>query len=698
MTDATCAIAASYEAKAYGVQTGTMIYEAKKLCPELICVEANHENYVEYHHKILAEIDKYIPVEIISSIDEVACKLIGSQKQEEKARKLAKIIKIGLQKNIGEYIRCSIGIAPNRFLAKTASNLEKPDGLQILYSKDVPERIKHFKLSDLTGIGRAMEYKLNKSGILSISELYNIPPKHMRKIWGNVQGEKFWYMLRGQEIADIKTERKTIGHSHVLEPKWRNIELAEKVMSRLLLKAASRLRRMNYYSSKLSLNIKTEKGLRLEGKSTFYSACDNKTLLEESKKIWEKLILNDFMRTDFNKNSTKEDLKNNLKTLSKELEKIINTDQTNEVLFDPIFDIEFYDSSYFILSDSMYSDNHVIYPGDTVSVQAIVTNDISDLPSFVLLSGQISLIGNNGISDSTPFLCEYVFAETYLNISNLGCTNPFAINYDSLATIDNGSCLNFITANISLIEPDCQGDFGSAIIYLSGGEPPYNSITLYDSYSQIGLPPENYTINFNSQGVAYLDGLLVGDYNVQVSDNNIIDTMFLFSISPPSSMSVVAYVQPNGVLSSTVFSENPVVYQWLFNGESVIGATQENYSPIAIGQYQVYIEDEFGCGSYSDIVVATISFLDLHEDPINQFSVFPNPTNGIINLKFAQLNNVYDIILTNIFGEELHKYSYYQDNTNVRLDVSYLPSGVYFISTEFNGHRTVKRFTKQNDY
>ena len=292
MTDATCAIAASYEAKAYGVKTGTMIYEAKKLCPELICVEAKHENYVAYHHKILAEIDKYIPIEIIASIDEVACKLIGNQKQEEKASQLAKNIKKGLQKNVGTYIRCSIGIAPNRFLAKTASNLEKPDGLQILYSKDIPERIKHFKLSDLTGIGRAMEYRLNKSGILSIPELYNITPKHMRKIWGNVQGEKFWHMLRGEEITDIKTERKTIGHSHVLEPKWRKIKLAEKVMSRLLLKAASRLRRMNYYSSRLSLSIKTEKGLRLEDKSTFYRACDNKKLLEESRKIWKNLIKN----------------------------------------------------------------------------------------------------------------------------------------------------------------------------------------------------------------------------------------------------------------------------------------------------------------------------------------------------------------------------------------------------------------------
>jgi DNA polymerase-4 len=290
MTDATCAIAASYEAKAYGVKTGTMIYEAKKLCPEIICVQANHENYVMYHHKILAEIDKHIPIEIIASIDEVACKLIGSQKNEAQARKIAKNIKIGIQKNIGQHIRCSIGIAPNRFLAKTASNLEKPDGLQVLYNKDIPDRIKHFKLSDLTGIGRAMEYRLNKSGILSIQELYNISPKHMRKIWGNVQGEKFWYMLRGKEIADIKTERKTIGHSHVLEPKWRLVELAEKVMLRLLLKAASRLRRMEYYCSRLSLSIRTENNLRLEGKSKFYRACNNKKLQEEATKIWTQLI------------------------------------------------------------------------------------------------------------------------------------------------------------------------------------------------------------------------------------------------------------------------------------------------------------------------------------------------------------------------------------------------------------------------
>ena len=108
MTDATCAIAASYEAKAYGIKTGTMIYEAKKLYPKLICIQANHENYVTYHHKILNEINKYIPIEIIASIDEVACKLMGDQQQENKAGELAKIIKKGIQNNVGKYIRLSL--------------------------------------------------------------------------------------------------------------------------------------------------------------------------------------------------------------------------------------------------------------------------------------------------------------------------------------------------------------------------------------------------------------------------------------------------------------------------------------------------------------------------------------------------------------------------------------------------------------
>src|SRR5271155_2607639 len=78
-TDSTCAIAASYEAKAFGVKTGTRIYEAKKMCPGLICVLAQHERYVDYHHRILVEVDKHIPVTAVCSIDEVACRLMDNE-------------------------------------------------------------------------------------------------------------------------------------------------------------------------------------------------------------------------------------------------------------------------------------------------------------------------------------------------------------------------------------------------------------------------------------------------------------------------------------------------------------------------------------------------------------------------------------------------------------------------------------------
>src|SRR5476649_2295506 len=92
-TDSTCAIAASYKAKAFGVKTGTPIYEAKKMCPGLICVLAQHERYVEYHHRILEEVDKYIPVTAVCSIDEVACRLMDNETSVERATEIAHSIK-----------------------------------------------------------------------------------------------------------------------------------------------------------------------------------------------------------------------------------------------------------------------------------------------------------------------------------------------------------------------------------------------------------------------------------------------------------------------------------------------------------------------------------------------------------------------------------------------------------------------------
>ena len=130
ITDYTCAIAASYEAKKLGIKTGTMIFEAKKVCRHLICIKANHEKYIEYHHKLINEINRHIPIESVCSIDEVACKLTGKECELQIAVSIALSIKSSIRKNVGDYISCSIGIATNKFLAKTASNLKKAETIE----------------------------------------------------------------------------------------------------------------------------------------------------------------------------------------------------------------------------------------------------------------------------------------------------------------------------------------------------------------------------------------------------------------------------------------------------------------------------------------------------------------------------------------------------------------------------------------
>ena len=296
ITDYTCAIAASYEAKKTGIKTGTMIIEAKKLCPNIICIQANHEKYIAYHHKLISEINKYIPIESVCSIDEVACKLIGKECSPKNAISLAISIKSGIKKNVGDYINCSIGISINKFLAKTASNLKKPNGLKILFKDNLPHKIKKFNLSDLTGIGKRMERRLMLANIKTINDLYKLSPKNMRKIWGSVQGERFWNMLQGNDIEEIATKTSTIGHSHVLHPNWRKPEFAKHILNRLVLKAASRLRRKKYFCKKIKVYIKTKSDCFIEGKEKFYKINDSITLLEKSDIIWNKALVSNKIR------------------------------------------------------------------------------------------------------------------------------------------------------------------------------------------------------------------------------------------------------------------------------------------------------------------------------------------------------------------------------------------------------------------
>jgi DNA polymerase-4 len=289
MSDYTSAIAASYEAKAFGVKTGTRVKDARQMCPGIVAVLADHEHYVAFHQRIIAEVEKHIPVTVVASIDEVACQLMDNEASAEEAVEIAMRIKQGLAKNVGEYVRCSIGIAPSKYLAKVATDLKKPDGLTVLESKDLPYRLMGLQLRDLPGIGYNMEQRLLRAGIRSMEQLYALDAKHLRKVWGSLWGERMWYYLRGVDLPDEATHRGSVGHSHVLAPPLRPPAQARMVARRLTLKAASRLRRLGYYASVMTLSVRIENGPRLAGEVQCFRAQDSMTFLHLLDAMWAEL-------------------------------------------------------------------------------------------------------------------------------------------------------------------------------------------------------------------------------------------------------------------------------------------------------------------------------------------------------------------------------------------------------------------------
>ncbi len=155
--ETTCCIAVSYEARSYGVSTGVSVAEARRLCPQIELVEARPKLYVQMHHRILAAIEECLPVHAVLSCDEFAFQLTGSQCAVPRAIELAVELKQRIRQRVGATLRCSIGIGPNRLLAKIAAGLQKPDGLVAIERRHLPDALGSLELSDIPGMGRRME-------------------------------------------------------------------------------------------------------------------------------------------------------------------------------------------------------------------------------------------------------------------------------------------------------------------------------------------------------------------------------------------------------------------------------------------------------------------------------------------------------------------------------------------------------------
>jgi len=286
IADGACIIAASYEAKRYGVVTGTLIREAKEICPEIALVEANHPLYVKYHERIIEAIETVVPVEAECSIDEVRVHLLKSEATRKAALEIALRIKKAIRERVGECLTCSIGLAPNAFLAKVGTKLQKPNGLVMLLPEELEERLKGMLLTDLPGINRRMVVRLNLAGIYTTTDLLRASKQELRRAFGSVIGARWWHLLKGHDIGDLETKRQSFGHEHVLPPEYRSRQRSYEVLLRLIEKGSARLRKEGYSARAVSFRVRGRDG-RWETEARFPPSCDTLRFIEVLRKDWK---------------------------------------------------------------------------------------------------------------------------------------------------------------------------------------------------------------------------------------------------------------------------------------------------------------------------------------------------------------------------------------------------------------------------
>jgi len=240
-----CIIAASREAKALGIKTGTLVRDAKRLYRDIKIIESRPALYMIYHKEIKKVIESFTPHYQVLSVDEFIINLISREQNYQASTKLGQAIKEKIRADVGDHLTCSIGIGPNRFLAKMAGERRKPDGLTVVRLSELENFYSQLKLLDICGINQRLELSLNRFGINSPLDLYHTDLPRLRSIFGH-SGRLWWYRLRGYEVDDYVSSTKTIGHSHVLAPEFRNRAGAEAVLKKLIYKTASRLRAQKF--------------------------------------------------------------------------------------------------------------------------------------------------------------------------------------------------------------------------------------------------------------------------------------------------------------------------------------------------------------------------------------------------------------------------------------------------------------------
>jgi DNA polymerase-4 len=249
---------ATYEARPFGIRAGMSTQEAKRWCPQLILVEGNHSKYTETAARIFSILKKFTPLVEVASIDEAYLDITESLLLYNSPFHIAQSIKSQIREK--EQLTCSIGVAPNKLLAKLGSRLKKPDGLVVISKEKVGEILRDLLVSKLHGIGPKLTEALNSIGIFTCGQLGEFPVSVLSKRFG-VIGERLHEMGLGLDDSpvvpfDEEEDAKSISHSVTLEEDTSDPDILRKVLLQLSEKVSKRMRREGFYGRRVAITVR----------------------------------------------------------------------------------------------------------------------------------------------------------------------------------------------------------------------------------------------------------------------------------------------------------------------------------------------------------------------------------------------------------------------------------------------------------
>ncbi len=249
----------SYEARAYGVKTGMTKYEAKRLCPHIILVAGDTGRYIDTCRRLVEIYLQYTPIVEVYSIDEAFLDVTGSIPLFGRAEIIAKKIKEDIRQRLGN-LTCSIGIAPNKLLAKLGSDMKKPDGLVVIQREDIGKLLENLPAKELCGIGQRLKTHLANMGIKTCGELGRASVNILRNRFG-VIGERLKLMAQGIDNSPVippgqEPDAKSVGHSMTLDKDVSDIETLERYILQLSEMVGRRLRRGGYTGRTIALTLR----------------------------------------------------------------------------------------------------------------------------------------------------------------------------------------------------------------------------------------------------------------------------------------------------------------------------------------------------------------------------------------------------------------------------------------------------------